>query len=949
MEQTDCLVTIIAHEITMSEAIAAVKEFLQQEQASDGMLTELSKLHAALYHRWARMCDLPTASYVALVVANQLTTQLRRTLLDMHVMDALDDMQDIVQCLIGNGQYFASPASVMPLVTDVLLPVAVMFSWRSDHDQRDRLIKRIEERSATCYGIRQGVQENGLLRYSGDQDKGSFGSWDQFYQLPARFDERKLQSKSGRVFIDVANQVVAQQQYSLAKIRSLLCDGHYKEEVEEDCTLEQMCDLAFHALGYVTKQCSDEQCIHTGDMHEDDTLRGLELNVVADDRSLEDHLRNKRQYDQSKHEISSPAKHKHEETDTGTLTVIEQLVALWGSVVSDSHDMDGLLLSVQQELLSISDMEALSVHVSFLLCAHQRSGYTWSSSFASDIERQVQKIFNSLASDDVQENEHVRSLTVLAAFSPARVTYEILHGASLSSQHHTFYMKVLHELPLLVEWKTHDSHPTTEFTHRARQVIKDLVSDEDRFEIRSLAFLDFFSAVSAFDTSDMNLGALLSMDSWIQDVMSPVYSRLTMNEANADASGKTTSVNVCKYFQFLYEWTKRAVSSSQASWKLHSTQDLFSLILEIYTEMSQDVSLTTSKQLDLILLTLKNVMEMIVRCENPVLPPLRDDVWSLLDVRCLELVSPLCPAEYSRSDVWINKVIDFVRDKNSDKRDTLMTSEDAANAIERLIWRILWNSMYSSQLISSLPFVHSMFSNEEMWEMIDSVARIDTETFSGPYIIRREVLKMLLTCGSSLFVVVYECLLSFLIKFDEEANGKQDANQLTIPRFVAKPQEVDESIWNMHIDCAILPAHYVTNMVIRAWREQTSESAVSCEGFVNLVSHVLECNNRAVTSSLSSLFGLLVCFRQLCFTAAFASERSRDCLDRHPFVQSQLNLALLRLLHLIGRSDASHAAEAFFSAHFIACWLSILPESSYDEASRFLQQHKLRSGVSIVH
>lgn len=937
MELADCLVSIVAHEPTASQAIAAVRRFLQHDQAIDDVRTDPAGLHTALYQRWTRMSDLPTTSYVALVIGCDLTMNLRRTLQDMHVMDSLDDVQDIVHCLTSNAQYFVDSSSALPLVTEVLLPVVIMFTWRSE---RNFLIRTLEEHSLLCSGIRQSIKVNKLLYRSGDEDTEDMDRWDQFRRLPARLDEHKFQSKNGRVLVDVVKQVIEQQQYSLAKTQNLQADDQFKEDIEDDDSLQQMCDVAVRALEYVTKECSAGHCIHTGDLYTEEPLQALELNLVADERSLEEYLKAKWQCDLSDYDTSSfEGKNDTIGLDEHKTTATEQLMALWDFNDSDTQDLDGILVSVQQELLFIRDMETLSINASCLLSAREGREFNGSSSFAVGIERQVQKIFNSLASDAVQEHEHVRSLVVLAAFSPARVIQEIVYGASLASQHHEFYMKVLYALPLLVEWQVHDTQPLAEFTRQARQILKDLVSDEDRFENRSVAFLDFccrLSGVSGLDTPDNSMGVLLSLDSCIQDVVLPVYSSLTMKQTKPDVYYTTTNVNEDNYFQFLYQLTERAVSSIQTHWELNSTQNLFSQVLKAYADVRGDAA---SKRLDLLLLTLKNAMEMISRCGNPVLPVICDDLWSLLDARCLELVAPFRPTEYSRSEQYMSKLLDLVRENKSDDWDAMMIAEDAADTVEQLLWRILWNSMYSPQLTSS-PCFQVMLRSEEIWAIIDSIADIDTGAFSGLNIIRREVKKLILACGSSLFVVAYESILLLLLKYDVQAGEKQSASQLTLPRFVVKPQEIDESIWNMHIDGLISSAHDATNMVIQFWREQTSEytaDSPSQDANLNLVAHIMECNNRAVTDSLSSLSGLLVCFRQLCFTASFAAEHLRESLDRDPFVQSQLDLALLRLLHLIGRANVSHAAEASFSAHFVACWLSILPESSYVEASRFLQ------------
>ncbi|GAB9469228.1 hypothetical protein Gpo141_00006512 [Globisporangium polare] len=102
--------------------------------------------------------------------------------------------------------------------------------------------------------------------------------------------------------------------------------------------------------------------------------------------------------------------------------------------------------------------------------------------------------------------------------------------------------------------------------------------------------------------------------------------------------------------------------------------------------------------------------------------------------------------------------------------------------------------------------------------------------------------------------------------------------------------------------------------------------------------HFLLACDRAVSDSKSSLAGLLNCFQWVCCMLDLLSIRGDRMkkLETYKSITRQLNVTLLRLLHLLSQIQVTSEADASFSQRFVALWMAQLPQDSFEQAHNFL-------------
>ncbi|EGZ23777.1 hypothetical protein PHYSODRAFT_324965 [Phytophthora sojae] len=273
--------SLILHSKDFTAAVVAIRQYWGSEHdCSDAELLALAR------REWedAKRDDSAAREFVLQVVACRLEEQLLLWLMQFHASDAAEDMQTLVDTC-SDPYFMAEGLELLSPLLDTLLTAAVVRAAACDRGakkRKRRIVGMVEKLDSSVFVNSKAWSAIQAL----DVMNEDAGAWKEFLDLPSELEARLFNSRSGRAFLDEAQQVVALQQIDLGKVfgaRERCVDG---EQVSADTlwTLaEKLVELANSETG---EDARDDNGAHID-------ASGTVLVVVESVKDLEEHLKGK--------------------------------------------------------------------------------------------------------------------------------------------------------------------------------------------------------------------------------------------------------------------------------------------------------------------------------------------------------------------------------------------------------------------------------------------------------------------------------------------------------------------------------------------------------------------------------------------------------------------------------------------------------------------------------
>ncbi|RLN67273.1 hypothetical protein BBJ28_00023329 [Nothophytophthora sp. Chile5] len=907
---------------------------------------ECAECFAGVRRQWECSGDGDGAkSFVLLIIGCRLEERLLTWLLQTHVTDATEDLQKLV-AVCEDPYLSTSNDALLKPVLDALLAAAILRAARCERNAEQLDVQCAALTVAMETSVFVNSNARFVLRALTEchlKREGATAAWRQFVALPHALDHRLFNSRDGRTFLEAANDVIDQQQVNLAA--SL---GPKTETDEEAGDGAKSGEVLWGLAGRLVDRMvliptpNDVVCV----IHEAvSTDSAPELSFVCNSTGLEKYLASKTP-PELPDTFDTTARHGVESENSDIeLSALEQLSAACTSCTEDVSIASELLQKLVDELSAVETLEVLTVHVSFLLGLQMRLKRCLiaSNDDLKDVfERRIRRVFNCLTGD-AQDRERAASLVVLSAFCPQQVIRQLLRGARADTRHHSFYLEVMHVSPLLLDWKEGASDETGPFLYQELQrTIFEVSNDQNLFDTEShnlTAFLESLVGIFSLTTATAIVTAgdllqnLIPLCSSVGNLRSECGSRFGEEQV-----GARTQFNFYSILQLLVE--RLVTTNTKRDIAPDALRNMFAVVAGTYSTVAADTSPHGVLFREKLLLLLKDIMGL---APDPA-AVIALEQSSPRDTPFLTLVDPFSNDLDNDANVEKLRSLDVVRayvdDERTEDHVNVLPTAMVEDAIQVLLWKLLWGSMYSAHISSRVQLTKTA-----TWQLLDAIAveyfeeaAPSISVVKGSVVIQNAVATMMLECGSALFQALYDHVIPSLLKY-EPAQEKDQEEVIKLPEWVRRPEMNHEEAM-MQLKCQLLSAHRAMYYVVKSWsligaknpELGTPPSAMIVES----LRHVICACNRTIAASQSSLSGQLYCFQWVCFLVSTAYGLQLDTLATWSVVQTQLELSLLRVMRHLDQLSGISEAQASFSQHFVASCLASIPTNHFGQVCNFL-------------
>lgn len=651
------------------------------------------------------------------------------------------------------------------------------------------------------------------------------------------------------------------------------------------------------------------------------------------------------------------------------------------ATVSEKLIVSDVVQGALNELSLIVDARVLGIQVSFLLAAQANSKRVFATQDAvleDRLVRQIVREFNSLTVDEADKERGVRTLLQLAGFSPTLMVREIVARAIATPQYIDTYVRVLELCPLLAKWCDGESESPVIFSE-LQLAIRRLVTHYEQFEAQRHYLLELLCALTGLSCGDESGQATIDAtksEGWngrgvieVHDLLREVILPMDPVSFGDDDDSGGFGTQAADYSTLLRDFVHSALADSCWKASRRGLQALEELLFKLVKRYS---SVSTSKTLSVcgieiestLLLTLEDIMVFIASlpeaAASGILEKCIGGAEVELDEKILALIGHLFPFA----------VIDgsqAMRHKFTELCITLWHSGDpfaldgaavfdsasrASHTTRLLLWKLLWSSAVGVDTEASQQpgggFVAG--SDERSLAWLSALARTrvipagddsdaaetDVTSYSGTDLLLKELARVMRSCRASLSTRLIGRVALALVKavFPSTAQCLQTPEQLL-------SQDAGATTLSTGNCGELPPPHAVVHLVARCWSSLVFASVRNSSdeernSVLYTTHHLLAACDIAISESQASLRGLLRCLQRICY-AAFALSCSRMAqLESCAQIQTQLDVRMLRVLHMLNQLRVVNEADAAFSRQFVASWLAVLPLSSFKQATNFV-------------
>ncbi|CAH0515082.1 unnamed protein product [Peronospora belbahrii] len=869
--------------------------------------------------------------FILSIVANQLEEELLLWLLQSHANDTVDDIE-IFLTICSNPSFIVNGIELLETLLDVLVTVAIVRAAACDRSDMNRsrqmaeimsimMESRVLMLTSKAYNVLQ-------LLTKCHANKEDTDLWTKFVELPSTLDTQLFNSRSGRAFLDCAEQIIFMQQTELEEMRgtSRVCASG---EVNGGQT------LTAKILWDLTKQLVElikTKTVHSDVKHDHyiDSGTTQRLAVVDNMTDLEMLLKAKGTSGQSCTNI--PSTHVVDDEDT-ELSAIELLSTFCTSPDRKELISRDILEKAFDELSATKQLNVISIQVSFLLGLQMRRQVCFVDHCESakvEFGRRIRRVFNRLT-DKARDIKHVASLVVLSAFYPGQIVRQCITGARADMLHHSLYIEVFRASPLLLDWtEGAENGSTTLLECQLQQAVFDVSSNQSSFDQESHNVISFLLSVVGIPIRSLSKreAPVMTINKLLDKVINPVcYSVGLRHEPH---------LNLYTLVQQLFQYFVAANTCRDLDCNI--LESSFNLILKALCSFDAHILQFGVLIRERLLLLLIKIMELMpgpasmIKVEQ-LDTPLHPSLWTLLSIFDSNLVND----ELSKGLEDVALVDAFMQGKSIGDSQSSLSLSTVTSAIQALLWGLLWDTTLPAKL-------RVKSTQTETWSLVDGIAGCEflrsdsaTETISGALLIQSAIAEMMLGCGSVLFQALLSNIIPYLLEYETETSS---SDRLEIPNWAAdklpKQQDIEQQI-----PCGLVSTHSIMRYVTRCWglssavnvQLATQDSALLLES----LSHVLASHEPAITSSQGSLSGSLFCIQWLCVLTSTALEMQLDKMPAWPTLRTQLELLLLRLLHQLVQLKETSTSKAQFSQCFVAAWLAYLPAGQFAQVFKFVQ------------
>ncbi|GMF34665.1 unnamed protein product [Phytophthora fragariaefolia] len=908
-------------------AVAAIRQYWGSEHGYTD-----AELFAMARYQWesAKGASNSLRSFVLQVVGCRLEEKLLLWLMQFQASDAAEGVQTLVEVCMDT--YFtAEGLELLSPMLDTLLVAAVVGAAACDRSAENRQNRMKAVMAKMDSSVLAKLKACSVVRALDAMNEDA-EAWEQFLGLEDGLESRLFNSRSGRTFMDEAQQVNALQQVEAKVVFGEVehCGGGNSEDLPPSAdVLWEIAEKLIIALAAAGK---DERAIDTARVASTDTT----LFALESVTGLEKYLA-------AKESISSPSitvpstQETIADANSGIVSAIGQLTEAC-SLGKEADISSELLLKVFGELSEVTSLNVLSIQASYLISLQMRVRCCFvdrNETAKVDFERQIRRVFNRLTGK-ASNFEHAASLVSLAAFCPGQVLQHFIAGARTDITHHDMYLTVLRTFPLLLDWDEAFVGGSTFIERELQQTLIDLSSEQACFDRESqnmIIFLLSLVGVSSATCSKRKV-PVMTFSRLIDGVLNPLYS-ITSRRKDPTYSMEMR-LNLYSLIQLLVQtFVDADIGCKIDSAVVESSFDL--VLFELQSIKSSNPRLRVVIREKLLLL-LKSIMELMVEPATITTlrqldSPLHPSLWTLLGLLNNEMArDSLCLglAEVVAIEAYVQASPD-------EESLVPIPLSNVISAVQVLLWGLLWNSM-----LSVMATVES--TKVESWRLLDTIARYyfpqtgtAGKTVKGSLLIQCAVAEMMLDCGADLFQTLYASIIPYLLEYEPVAALSEEV--IPIPGWAADKLPKQTGC-ELQLPCRLLSTHLTMRYVAKCWGLLCAANAQLTEVpgilLVDCLSRVLSALDETVTLSQKSLPHLLFCTQWLCFLVSAVYDLRLDAMATWLTVRTQSEFMLLRLLHEVDQLKGTQTSDAYFSQYFLAAWLAYLPAGKFEQVSNYL-------------
>ncbi|KAG2777214.1 hypothetical protein PC129_g9393 [Phytophthora cactorum] len=885
-----------------------------------------AELFANVQRQWesSRRSDDAAKDFVLQVLACGLEEQLLLWLLQPHPADAAEDIR--ILFTVCKDPYFTADGCELlkPMLDALLLAAAVRAAAcdRNAKNRKQRMAGILEAMEGRMFSKTKSVLKAWHKSEISEED---VDSWTRFLELSNVLDPRVFNSRSGRDFMDAAEQIISLQQADLAIVRGSI-DTVGLDGDNQIPTADMLWDLTTQIVGLIKVKADSNN-----DAEEGATVGVNRSLGFVEGAGFEEYLKVKASValpcvnDSSDHEMSF-------EDDDMELSAIEQLANVWFSSNEDLVISRDTFERVFDELTALRSLDIISIQTSFLLGMQMRVKRCFvdhCDAVKDEFERRIRRVFNRFTGK-AQDLKHVESLVVLAAFCPGQVIQQCIRGARTDLLHHGLYLKVLCASPLLLDWKERTEDETDSLLKRElRQTLLDISRNQSSFDRESQNVLSFLLSLVGIDSSSSSKRApVVTMTELLDGVVNLV--------CYCPDQSMEMQLNLLSLIQQLFQHVVQGNGGSVIDPAVMKAT--FNLVFEaLCSTNARDLRLAVLVR-ETLLLLLKNIMELMYDPASMIsldelTIPLNSSLWTLVSL----FNNNFGNDELCKGLQDVAAVEAYMQEKSMGEAVLGLPLPNIISAIQVLLWGLFWDStMSKSTSVES--------TKAETWRLLDSIAGFEFfgydsagKVIKGNLLIPSAVAEMMLECGITLFQALLCNVIPYLLEYEPTEISQEE--RLTIPKWAADMVS-EQPEFELQISCQLVSTHSLMRYVVKCWglsgAVNKQLAAPSSVLLVESLSHVLAAVDQAITSSQKSLSGTLFCIQWLCFLVSTASELRLDALSTWSTVRTQLELSLLRLMHQLEQLRETSTAEVHFSQIFVAAWLAYLPTGQFDQVFNFI-------------
>ncbi|GMF17683.1 unnamed protein product [Phytophthora lilii] len=912
----------LTHAEDFADAVASIRRYWGADHEHSD-----AELFAVALQQWenARSGNNAVREFVLQVVACRLEEQLLQWLLQSHWADAVEDIQTVVgDCkdpyFMGDGVELLIPM-LDTLVTAAGVRAAAC--GRNAENRKERIAEAAEKLKMSSF-TRSCCVLRSLKACEAKFDDAD--TWTKFLELPFHLQSRLFNSRNGRAFMDEAEQVIALQQAELAGE----CETTEGQKLDEEQTQTAT------ALWNLVEQLVELVTARTNSGHDSPVALNdpNAITVTESVMDLEEYFKTKTLVDSHLSDLPLRDDINSLDYEDEKLSAIEQLSRICSLSKSELSLSSDLLEKVLAELSTVEDLNALSIHSSFLLSLQMRLSYCfvdYCNTVKGKFDQRVTRVFNRLEAEDFG---HVAPLVSLAVFCPEKIIQQFIRGARTDVLHHNLYLEVLRASPLLLEWNQGAEDGTPTILLALQQALLDITENQDCYDRESQHIISFLSSLVGIScrTSQKQKPPVMKISTLIDNVFIPVCS--------AEGSISSISMQLNLYTltqQLLEQFVKANAGDEVGATALKSFFDLALLSLCSSCPNDHRVGILIRERL---LLLLKNVMELmsdpvaIVKLEQcQVL--LSPSIWTLLGLFNNELGDDGCCK--GMEDVMAIEAL--MQGKSGEELQASAPLPAVISAAQVLLWGLLWGSTLSE-------YASVEFNKAEIWRLVDAIAKYEfpvskeaKQTVKGSLLIQSAIAEMMLECGGVLFKAMNTNIIPYLLEYEPIGPQSSPEETIRIPGWATSLLPAQPEM-ELQQPCRLVSTHLCMKYVAKCWSLSSAASLQLATPpsilVVESLSHVLTALEQSATSSKGTLAGTLFCFQWLCFLISASYEAHLDAVSAWSTVRTQLELLMLQLLHQLGELKEAHSGEATFSQYFVAAWLAYLPVGQLKQVSNFI-------------